>query len=98
MKFALVRREPSDGMIEAGREGPELSLECAYKRMLAASEPPTDAEIDGLCHAYESTHKHGPADHWERNADGSWASIAPLHEKRRNEDRARMRAFLEHLS
>jgi hypothetical protein len=68
-----------------------------FSVLLSANEEPTPEELDELCHLYETTHKHGPADHWERNADGSWTSIAPLHERRRNEDRSRMRAFIKAL-
>jgi len=114
MTFRIVRKEPSEAMEEAAdapfhaefqkqaKESRERHGEVAlhsggfsvpmFRAMLAASEPPTDAEIDELCVAY-------CPEHWTMQPDGMTFKYVSAEAKMyRDSDRARMRAFLDHLS
>jgi hypothetical protein len=99
MKFALVRiggiqntDQVNAAVASMGRDDDRNVIEVAMDAVsayIAASEGPTDAELDELCgmmwpHAW----------HWKSKYDG----MGSLAAERRNRDRARMRAFLSHLS
>lgn len=83
MTFRLVRAEPSDSMIEASRKAFDARKghAGASAAMLAASEPPTDDEIDDLCRKM-----WGDSSWWNDANDPS-----PRYMK---QDRTRMRAFI----
>jgi hypothetical protein len=104
MTFVLVRREPTPEMREIGQDLIEMPFtedgtplpageEAArvFNAMLAASEPPTDAEIDELCQAMwtwgKDFHWNPPA-HWPEYKVEEW----------RNVERDRMRAFIATLA
>lgn len=97
LPFRLVRKEPSHGMEAAHFEAHAKSDQVfatvpeVWSAMLAASEPPTDAEIDGLCRAM-----WGKEWYWHEQYGTDPAFRESQHNRRR--DRARMRKFLEHLS
>lgn len=94
MKFTLVRKEPSEAMLSnIASPSPDVDWAAA----LAASEAPTDAELDELCRAMwpESAC-------WSKHYDGArqfpiTASGFDVAQDLRTLDRTRMRAFLAAL-
>ena len=99
--FAIVRREPSEAMLDEFWHATDCDWSSnirgigriAFSAMLAASEPLTDAEIDELCRAMWN---EGDAWWWAMKYDNE----APdrISQSPRDEDRARMRAFLATLT
>jgi len=94
MTFRIVRKEPSEAMVTAyfdahGKAATVFAdVPDTWAAMLAASESPTDAEIDALCKAM-----WGDKWWWNTGEDE-----APGHRQsaiQRHGDRTRMRKFLE---
>lgn len=100
MTFALVRKEPSREMQIAGAEAVGAKLmkvrelpAIAFRAMLTASTPPTDAELDELCRAMWP-------EVWAECARCDTAADGPVRlwaEKTRVGRREQMRAFVAAL-
>jgi hypothetical protein len=88
--FRLVRKEPSDGMLVAGVvANQERMVADVFSAMLSVSEPPTDAELRELARLM-----WGDKPYWSRPDLPKSQPTEALCQ----EDIARMRKFLEHLS
>lgn len=92
--FALVRREPDDKITTAlGAAFVHAGPEAAYKHALAASEPPTDAELDELCAMFWPGHWI-----WKPGAKEHVAAVPGYWEEQAKPMREQMRSFLSALT
>jgi hypothetical protein len=103
MKFALVRREPSEAMANAffiehaKAEAVFADVPDLWRAMLSASEEPTPEELDELVCAWWIA-KQGILPLWWCKLGGKWATgDEPDAEACRGGDRRIMSAFIKAL-